>query len=243
MTTRFRLSSNGNQHHLMIDSTPEAIAPVRGLARMDGFALSLVLNESDTQRLRTAIQDQDVTTLKAQLADATNACKQAKAAKETLKIVADDLRTANRRAAERTHADKTAQADKERTSAKTIGAQAQEITRLNEMIQRERTLTGTAQHDCDMYQRELGRHKTRFAQLHEKHQVLSDGYQRLIDQSTKLVATSRPRFSFDTAMSSELERLRKDLKAALSQRDAAQANAAASTVAYQALLTRWEART
>ncbi|KUL44708.1 hypothetical protein ADL22_12250 [Streptomyces sp. NRRL F-4489] len=74
MPTRFRLSTLGTRHHLMVDATTASGSVVqnRALACKDtSLALSLVLDEGDLKRLRAAVQVTDVAMWKRQLEDAT----------------------------------------------------------------------------------------------------------------------------------------------------------------------------
>lgn len=236
MTTRFRLSSNGTQHHhLMIEATPspENVVPSRGLGRMDGFALSLVLDEGDLNRLRTAVQGPEITMLKLQLADMSNSYEQVKKARDTAKARAADLGAEHGRSIERLRIAQRDHAQRERASATTIGKIATEVSALKQELR-------TAQREKRTAETELAVQKEQYAKLHDKHRVLSTGYERIVGQNAKFLATtSRPLFSFDPAMSSELDRLRKDLEAARAERDGARADADCSKSAYQQLLDQW----
>ncbi|MFJ2114478.1 hypothetical protein ACIOEX_21730 [Streptomyces sp. NPDC087850] len=244
MTARFRLTSNGgNQRHFMIDATslPENVEPPRDLAGMNGCTVSMLLDEADVNRLRAAVQTPETTALKDQLADVTNSLNQVKKSKETLKVLMNDMTTANRRNLSRLDEVRQRHAHESKNSNATIGNLGKEAANLKEELQRAHSSTRAARADCDTYLRQLETLRTQHTKLYDKHRTLSDSYHRIVGQNTKILATTpTPFVSFAPALSFELELLRKDLKAARAERDAARADAQCSKASYTELLALWE---
>ncbi len=241
MTTRFRLSSNGRQHHLMVDATtrPENVVP----SHMDtGLSLSLVLGDDDLNRLRTAVQAPDAAALKTLLADVTNSYEQVKKARENDKarianLGADHARVVSQlRLAHRAHDDSTSR------DATTIGKLAIEVSTLKKAVENAERNQRAAEIGRQEYKNALAEQKQQYSNLRLEHRALSDNYQRMVSQNTKFLATSRPTpmFSFDASMQREIDRLRGELKTTQAQRDAARADARSSKAAYDDLLGQWE---
>ncbi|MFE9412373.1 hypothetical protein ACFYN0_26795 [Streptomyces sp. NPDC006704] len=245
MTTRFRLSNNGRQHHLMVNATtrPENVAP--GLLDTE-LALSLVLGDDDLSRLRAAVQTPDATVLKTRLADMTNSYGQVKKARENDKARIAALHADHARAVSQLRLAHRAHDDSQIRDATTISKLTTEVSTLKKAVENAERNQRAAEIGRQEYKDALAEQKKQYSNLRLEHRALSDSYQRMIRQNAKFLATaSRPTFFFDA--SGETDRLRAELKtargerdAARAERDAARADARSSKAAVYDLIVQWE---